>query len=448
MDIAYGKSYAFSINQLLKFPNCPLAAAYRFMSTSENNKIYKYKCIEYTYEEFDIIYRIICGQYILATEVIKHEKMIDFFCFEYTDLLIDIFTVDKPIKPNKMPKLEGLSEDLNISLNDILGLGLGQKCCSNCFKPEYITKLYTCTKCNKVQYCSTDCQIISWNKNHKLACKNKIVVKDNKDFIICPSKEKIDIICETVLKLKQPYIRFCLILAEGSSKIIAHSGDYYGGDTTFKMDPVYFTIGDYNNLYIKSTLLKKSCSNTPSSLESYIIDKGYKKLADKYKNKTVIIQNEESGSFEKDTSSTKYINLEEDAYCEYSMIFDLKISENKKETFSNIIKNMMDQDDELIPIKGKILPSAGKAIYENEFFHIDAKGKACFNLKQAEKMCEYIENSNFIARIKEQINNIDFVLPQEFKEEKGDFYNENVYSTFNFIQINGLINPLIFYQNK
>jgi hypothetical protein len=45
------------------------------------------------------------------------------------------------------------------------------RCCAWCLRAN--TKLFKCSKCAKVHYCSRECQIAHWKKEHKTICGSK-----------------------------------------------------------------------------------------------------------------------------------------------------------------------------------------------------------------------------------------------------------------------------------
>ncbi len=430
---AYGQSYVLSVNQIKKFPNSTLAAFCR--NSKCVNGIYKYQCIDASYEEFNIIFRVICGMYVSMGEFRQHQQVLDFFGFGPEDILID-FLETEPLSLCSLPDLDGYSGDSTIIYTP--SLGLGRSSCHTCSR---LTELFDCSKCKKTQYCSRNCQIIHWNESHKHEC-GRDYTKPKEDFIICPTDERTTMVANLATELKKPFIRFRILFAEG---VATFGGESSGSDPVIlKMYPVWVSFGDYDNILLQSSLMTTSVSGD-NIHESFIdgISGEYEKTYTDFLNtgnKRVYFGDEDRCDEDKYDDKNNALILC-DAY-NHQISFDLQIARDTNEilNLTELILGKRNQRSSIIPMHGIILPGDGCS-RKYEYFHVDQSSKTCFDVAEAVRMCDYVKNTDFINRVKKQLNHIDFQLPQVIESNEHFFCNEEVYGTFNFVLVTGIVSP-------
>lgn len=448
-EMAYGASYVLSVNDVMKYPKSALAAFCQFSLRSDNSKILKYKCEDVTYEQFYIVFKVMCGMYITIDEFKKNIELLDFFGLGPENVLIDF--INEIISDNNLPQLENHEDEDNIT-NEIF-LGLGNQCCYNCYKPKNEeNSLFNCTKCKQVAYCSRKCQIMDWNESHKYECLKSLVKNEvDKDFIICPTEDRTTVLAELAKELKRPYVKFQIVFAEGVATFGGEMSDC--SPIHLKMTPVWSSFGDYDNIYVQSFLMTKQVSEGPFHYKhiSEIVgdsENFYNKAL--LKTNTLVNLVDENGDEDDESDDEDYENDDEeikkigcDDY-EDNFKFDLQIAKVEKQNINSLIYNVLGEQGEqshIIPIKGIILPNVGKTIQQHKYFHVDQTNKTCFNAQEAIDMSKYIESTKFIDRVKNQLNNINFRLPQLTETNEVNFCNENVYGNFNFILVTGIISP-------
>lgn len=439
LEAAYGQSYVLSLKQVMRFPQSSLSAFCRFSSNNNTSNIFKYKCVDATYEQFGIVFRAMCGMYLSPYEAKENAQTLDFFGLSPKNLLIDFEGAEK-FSLSVLPALEGC-EDKDVDITP-LGLGLSNECCKRCSKPKFLTALFPCSKCKQVKYCGRKCQTIDWNGTHKAECGKDIKIKEHTDFIICPSEERTTIVSNLATECKLPYIRFSIIFAEGTATF---GGGMTGDDpVVLKMEPVWASFGDYENILFQSSLMTTSTLRGKHVPILDIIYPNYKEIyteALSVGNCPVNLFNGDDG--EDCEEKAKRIGC--DAW-QFKIQFNLQVAKAESSNLKDLVNSILGYEEDqidgnryIIPMDGIILPSNGEPIAQYEYFHVDQDNKTCFTANEADLMCEYLEETEFIDRIKKQLNNIDFQLPQVMQSNSSNFCNESVYGTFNFMLVSGVL---------
>jgi hypothetical protein len=438
LSAAYDQSYAVSANQVMKHPKSLLSAFYNFNKKNDIH-IYEYKCDDLTYEQFYVIYNVICGSHISFQTFTENKELLDYYGFSPSDILVDFLGTDDTVT---IPDLDNNDE---ICVPKTY-MGLGEKCCSRCNKSESITKLFNCKKCDKIQYCSRNCQVNHWSDVHKYECCNTQVseISEDDDFILCCSEEKCTTIAELSVKSMRPYVRFSIVFVEG---VKSFGGEMDGTEPAiYKMQPVWASFGDHNNVLYRSVLSTRSnaeCLKSYVDLKDIIANNYTKTFNDGIleENKDVMFANLDDfgdGSDDED---------EEDYHIRYNMYdyqddisFGLNISYPAKLDLASFTKLLLPDHHDKKKFEAIILPGINKTRF-NEYFSIDEDDNTCFTAKQAELLTKYIKDSKFIDRVKSKLNTVNFQLPQVTDTTEQDFCNESIYGQFNFILATGLICP-------
>lgn len=433
IDTMQNKSYALSVSNINKVPQSLLAGLVNFQNKSDN--IYKYECENISYEDFAIIANVVNGVYISANEAIRNMDLLDYYGYDKKNLLINFNDED-------IPELENYDDDENIIEEP--KLGLGGETCYLCNKID--NKLYDCSKCHKVKYCSKKCQKIHWQQIHKIEC-GKVDLEKNEQIIICQNAEKTKVFSKLAAELEQPMITFKIIFAEGT---ISFGGGMSGTNPVMvKMQPVYVTLGDYENILLKINLMTTHPNiDEPENILDLMLDDNEDNDEDdenddeKFKhNQSVKLVDEyyesEEDSDDEKGENKKIMRIERCENINFGLLF------SKPENMKELIKSTLGIDSKGYPsllYKDYIsLPSNGKTLCSYKYFHIDENNKTCFTKDEAETMCEYLEEIKFLDYVKRQINKIEFQLPQIFKSNDRFFCNESVYGSFNFLEVTGML---------
>lgn len=413
----YGLSYAIPVNQIMKFPDSMLAGFCRFEDarSDKTRKIYTYECKDCSYDDFNVIFKVLSGIFIVPEEMETYSSLLEYYGLTTENVLVDIFAVETI---DDIPELDGY-ETVEEETISVPKMGLGKPCCALCTR---IDKLFTCSKCHKASYCSRRCQVTHWNEKHRHDCGHE-TPDFEQDFIILPSEERTKVVASVATRLLQPYIQFKILFAEG---VKTFSGGMSGtSPLQLKMEPIYMTIGDYSNLMHRATL----CT---TSIELDIID-----ITDETDDAEKWEPNEIVNFVDEDWDEDG-VKINESHNQNYN--FELLIAETKTYTTEDMVKDIMDDDRRgVLPIKGTVLPSKGIPRKSFEMFHIDEDGKTAFTRSEAEKMTSYIKRTDFIERVKKELNNVKFQLQQHYAGKEGFFCNESVYAKFNFMVVTGLI---------
>lgn len=179
------KYYIIPYANVIAFDN--LIKNYIHFNNLEDNKIIHYLA-EVTYDEFSVIYQILMRCYTLESKFDYNEKIIDYFCIDYKNILVDIS------------------------------------------KTKITSKVHN--------------PIISFDE----------------DIIISETPSINNYLIEIVKKFKLPYIPFKVVLAEG---IYGYGGEMTGTEPTiWKMEPVYSTFSEYNNILTAGHLHSKHSIST------------------------------------------------------------------------------------------------------------------------------------------------------------------------------------------
>jgi hypothetical protein len=213
-----------------------------------------------------------------------------------------------------------------------------------------------------------------------------------------------------------------------------------------KMNPVWVSFGDYDNILFQTSLMSTGISDDKSYVPIPIIDESKELFA-----KALSIGNfpihlkDEDYLVNEDEWSDDIDRVYCDAYKD-KIRFDLQVAKTGNLDLKDLTESVLGKTGErskIIPMSGIILPGDGNPVQQHKYFHVDRSNKTCFNVEEAKLMCEYIEYTDFINRVKKQLNHIDFQLPQVFESNEHNFCNEDVYGTFNFVLVTGIVSPLI-----
>lgn len=423
-DVMYGQSYAIPVSQIMMFPDSMLAGFCRFEDARSSEaasmrKIYKYECKDCSYDDFATVFKVITGTSISPAEMETYSELLSYYGFVHKNIMVDIFS---PELETDVPTLNGYEESEEFTYFKF-GLGLGKQCCMLCTR---VGKLFTCGKCSAVHYCSRRCQTIHWNEKHRHEC-GYVAPGPTTDFIILPSEERTEVVARTAAGLLQPYIKFKILFAEGSKSF---GGGMSGTDPVqFHMEPLYMTFGDYNNLMHKVRLATTNREHDVQEISGEFEDEILEALKP---NQTVRFIDEDDDCEDGDLILTDS--------CDASYNFELLVCEESTYTTEQIIYDMMDNSNRgTFRLDGIVLPSKGEPAASFDKFHIDGEEKTAFTAEQAAKMIDYLDSTDFIDRVRKGLNSVKFNIPQRRESEEMFFCNENVYATFNFMIVTGVM---------
>lgn len=364
----------------------------------------------------------------------------------------------------------------------------------------------TCDKCKQVQYCGRACQVIHWRNKHNTVCCLETLDEQSdaakghqelaKNLIVCESMERTAVMSEAATRLGLPFVPFLIIFAEGTLV----NGGNADGSSELKMDPVWISLGDYQNIFSMGVVVSTNAKPAPvdgkeNSLLTSILELGPpegtvrhiespgtfidltnqifdgddeenegKNGDDEEKSKTKEGKEEK---YEKDDGSRgdrgnsppedKYVKVffGEDLFKESSTFRLWAAPHQSWRTPGGIISRIFKDDD---PISGKYvvlpchdhdpssLPSALSVVSNQDketntaYFHVDGAGKTCFTKEEAERTSNVIVKSKLVELVKSHIKKLPFELRQRKETVEHFFCNESVYGNLNLLAVSGVVN--------
>ena len=273
-------------------------------------------------------------------------------------------------------------------------------------------------------------------------------------LILCKNQEELAHLSEQSKKLKLGHIPFQMVFIEGSTTGVSDGGDKYGDDV-YKMDPVWASFGDNNNiLFVKNItnllspsdyeIFKGNLPNEPiteyiPTKDGYVVhDDGLRPMDDVKKGET--FYTEYNHKYEENNMvavevgdlafETPLLN------CELRMAL---LDHTDKNVLDSIFEERLHHFLSLGFIKlPKNAPDKKEIVKHTDFSYLDSDGQIQLIEDKLESMISEIAKTNLLERVKKLIPSYSCIIPQS-KAILENFCNENVYGNVNIIMVYGLI---------
>jgi len=390
------KTFIIPINNVLdsKLPNNVLKSFVSFQDRMGSKKrILKYEEKNYSAEAFNIIFKLYLHHSIQSSEFHKYQEIIDYYGFNWKQLLI-----------------KNLIDNYDISSE-------GKA------KEEFIKEL-----------------IPSKNQEKK--------EKDDDNLILSGTYAKHVEFLEIVKKDLLPYVPFRIIFAEGNLSYGGGMSDY--PSLFVKMTPVYMDISENHDVYFIQNLVTKDEVSDANILDFEDDLLGFNEI--KYKKGLSVNQQKAKKNFKKLKDGDEFtISCDNDKYAIPMTDFeDLNDAKILKMNLNSSFKNKLTQ---IIPVivdwkysysfnydfikSGEVTD----VLETTDQYIITHDLKLRINQSQKHKLCCYL-NHNFNDlknQIIDKLNTLKFALPQETDKFDHSFCNENVYGNFNFLMVYGFL---------
>lgn len=305
------------------------------------------------------------------------------------------------------------------------------------------------------------------------------------DIIILNTQEHTEYLNLSIKDNFLQYLSFFVIFAEGQNSFV---GNMTEDPLKYNMDPVYCSFSDYNSVLLFNKLMDTNASkpnyNFPIKINyNNFIEKEDKNILNYPIIKLYPFENESDDENEEEDEEDEDFSVEWDKvnkiYQQKSKKSKLTLPIKKLEASEDVEFCNMTTSNLKFGFKDISLNSIIKYLFLNnnnimikellyntdhDFFKeeveyknkktgevklktpknyggywLDTYNNTFLDNKQQENLINRINKLDFFNKIKNQINDINFILPQVKVESANHFCNEDVYSKMNLIIISGFI---------
>lgn len=464
------RTYVFTIEEIMSCNETNLLKTFvnfKDQSKDQPDNVIRYEEFNFTYEQFNIIAQIYKKQKIDYNLYYESLEIIDYYGFDWQNLLITIYTDTLDIKPKeKSADSDDLESDDEPDNDKIVK-----------------SKLLK-TKKSKSKKLNNETNNES-NKESNNETKSKSNNETNNDLILCGDRAKYLEFMDIVKNTQMQYMPFKMILAEGTFQ--------YGGEMEgtppldLIMQPVWLSVSERNNMFYYGSLvtkgdptdydilsrrkfeghhlggvwekfiqktkdedkkekpigkmaLKKKAKSTSKTDEDIEIlnEYNYQKFAQKEDGQKIQINFTFDDPAHKDNIIDVFLDEDNMWNGRTSKNYSLLCYTNEKN--SAIVSTMMKYDGLLEEDEKFNLYKSGNIkdiTLETENYVIDTQNNLAIQPKHFPKIITTIQEMNLPRMVIERLNKIKFNLPQRKDSYEHFFCNEAVYGNFNFLIVYG-----------
>jgi len=383
---------------------------------SQLPKIVVYQA-DVSYEDFAIINKIYQKQRISYDEYFQNREIIDYFGFDWKNLLIKDITNKYNIKTDTNPS------ELLIETEEELIAFKSQK--ENKKDPEEENPEEENKNKNNPE---------EENKNNSEEQENSKSRLSDDDLVLCGTFGRYLEFLNVVKKSGLEYVPFKIIFAEGGVKF--GEGWSYEAPVSLKMTPLWSVFSEQQHLY--------NCHNVAHMTGTLdvmdIID-------DDNEMKSRFDQIEEDEEFQfagwAEDADDDTIHLNDDVtYTNISgknLLFNLRVRWSENNKFAKIIETLIDPDFWGLILATNCQPKESELENKTNSYYIDDHGRIGLLPEQVKALKAKIEEVNLFEAIKSKLNQIQFALPQVNDELDHSFCNESIYGNFKFVLVYGFL---------
>ena len=422
---------------------------------SKPGRVVAYDCKVCTYEEFDVVYKVIMRQHIGHAELRAVDaNLFAFFQLDVLHILVDL-AADQ-VETGSTSPAHKIPKDADSDNEE---------------EETIAARVFGSLE-------AVSAELDPSNAGENALEERFLSSSDPGDHIImCESFERATVVSEIAKQMQLPYVRFRIVFVEGEYCWPDNDGDRHGAQmgTAYKipLNPVWVSLGDYDNIF-RYCPMRKILDSTAQGGDHLFTDApavlttdGYIKMWKHLKRPGLkqVYQPGERGVFVSEGRRSEQWEAEKD-FAPIEMLevapenvgdaIQAMLINGKKPTIygtnGNFFNEKPQEDVESryvgfgpkeVPVGSIFLPGNGTsdAPSTSGLFHIDNDGKTCFSKDEAARATAFLGRIGLIELVKENIQKMRFQLPQQSVTHTIDqhFCNENVYSTFNALEVNGVV---------
>ena len=274
----------------------------------------------------------------------------------------------------------------------------------------------------------------SKEKNGFQKTKHSNIVSFGEDIIISDTPEKTKYLTEIVKKMKLPYIPFKVVLAEG---IYGYGGEMTGEPPSiFKMEPVYATFSEYNNILTSSSLCTKGTISHEDYTPSYLYKYQGTKITDIDMESIMEPIDMNILSYRDKTIIENKLNLEMCTYGPSS--YGLEICKPNLTIYD--ITSELTSGSHTRDTSGLLYIANGPNDNDNvKWYGIDDNNKMFLGRKHYIHARKHLEEMKFFNKLRNKLKTTKLIYPQRKYSFQEHFCNEAVYGNLNLIILTGLV---------
>ena len=420
------QSYALSVSTVMAFPDSLLARKVTFEDAGTRSTggarsaIIPFVCENASYEEFAVVYEAYQRCRLTPERVSRHLPLLRFFGLGDEHMLIDLAGPATPNKPSAVLQQAGLASP-ELQRNNS---GLSDSGGDSTIEP------------------------VSSSLDRTVSSVSKEISTAVGDVLICASHEHARVVSAMARALELPYVPFRVWFAEGKN---AYGGEMEGEpDMKFAMLPVWFSVGDYDNIVGFRRLMHKSRIDPSKSLCQGAFEEHnpFKPVQiAKLQTPGAILHPKADDELIDAGAPDELIYDYYDAHGNVDFVVPIGLRFAYTSSLSECIHvSLFDGDygSSARVLSGDVVVLPGGADCKQPAsngapYHYDSAGNACFTAEESRAAAELLHRSDVIERAKAAIKTTRFVLPQLSEQSEHHFCNEEVYTSSSILCVSGVV---------
>jgi hypothetical protein len=447
-------------------------------------RIVTFECRDFSYLEFEMVFRVLNSLYIRPCDMVRHSRVLDYFGVSLDGVLVSVANAGNA----------GQGEGELTGFEDVIRGADDDDDADDGADSEASGDAEASGEDEQRQEEEEEAAMFDalplpamaigldgkvgpprGNRSRRRGKTPKPPLADEA-IIVCTTEERARVVAEAAKRLELPYVRFHCLFAEGR---IAHD-DPDGGVSDQKgylpMQPVWVTLGDYDSILAMRKILPNGAEGLtvlhehPLKLGEYVSRderalKPEHEAALKTPGTLIRLYNENldveewpgavSIPGDPGKGGAAWFGLVGGAVtfkCYVSDSDEGPTEERDEEPVWDVPLDKKHLYDFLMPPGADAsyysdfpelvaLPGGGDMAVKipQSFFHCDSRGAACFTAEEAAAASAHLIAMEFLTRVQSRISTTAFLLPQESKEQATHFCNSSVYGKMNFLEVSGVV---------
>lgn len=409
------------------------------VSSSSKPPVIHYECKDFDFETFGVIVKIFNNAYVEEEDLVMARNCMDYFGPISTEnILVNLSLVPEEI---------GVEKDMTTTSTTNIVATNSDTTNTNSIKDdnkrndEHGQDGTNAKEQQQVQ------------KNSKLKYKDLLDDKSfDRDIIVCENEARMQAVANVAQMLGESFVPFKIAFVEG---LICDDMEFI---VNVPMTAAACVLGDYNNIFSIWKLCQRFHGDedvSPHPLNRVNLESNYwAKIPDEYKDKYQALT-PGTTNFDCFDWNMWYESEMDEVYDELKINgfgFGLQIGFQKNcDVKATISQSLFKDEDDILSKNLKhpernvvFLPGLEDHICSSDgndtsFFHRNKEGMITFSKDQAERTSNYLSSIDFEERVKRQLQQKRFELPQEIGRVNGMFCNEAVYGKANILWVCGVI---------
>eukprot|EP00051_Salpingoeca_urceolata_P010162 m.123831 g.123831 ORF g.123831 m.123831 type:complete len:721 (-) comp16604_c0_seq2:12-2174(-) len=474
-------SYVLSEACVQQFPNSVLAEALAAETSADaaaaaapvphaRTPVVYYRCREATFAEFGTVFKIMTGCRVTPDEVAASQRVFQVLGIKSSDVLLALAEEAKDSKPATAAPPEQVTPGSSPPSGTVLQAARRQLLGRLTFDEGRQHNDDYHDRGDEDDFMAGIGQegMLAFKDTLRQDPTQALPPPPSRDIILCETEEAAVLVQHTALKLGQPFVRFCIMFAEGAA---FHGGGNFGRDPDpLPLMPVWFSIGDYNNMIFYKRMMGTRATPFPQRnvrqfSEASPLPTGTSELIARSEANTLVRFIGESTA-DLPCLEWDYYNLVESkaGIAEWGlMLADVTgckdvmeipksdAAQYKHARLSSAIHTRLfdgeyGDNSSILPRLAVVLPGGKDAPADKqpggakpECFHVDSHGKTCFSRDEANAAAARLQEVGVVDYVEKSLPHTPLRVPQNLDSSSYFFCNESVYLTASLITVHGVV---------